>query len=190
MCGSRMPSRFRFGPLRIMCGIAGIVNTDGRIVERDEIARLTDLIAHRGPDGDGHWFNAERNVALGHRRLAIIDPGPTGDQPMASADGRHIIVYNGEIYNFLELCRELEAKGVIFRSQSDTEVILAAWQVWGEEMLLRFNGMSKSSRSSTKVIHSSFRSAKARSGSTMMPGSGQVRLSNPPFCKAPDRLAA
>jgi len=124
-----------------MCGIAGIVNTDGRIVERDEIVRLTDLIAHRGPDGDGYWFNAERNIALGHRRLAIIDPGPTGDQPMASADGRHIIVYNGEIYNFLELRRELEARGITFRSQSDTEVILAAWQVWGEEMLLRFNGM-------------------------------------------------
>jgi asparagine synthase (glutamine-hydrolysing) len=124
-----------------MCGIAGILNTDGRVVERDEIVRLTDLIAHRGPDGDGYWFNAERNIALGHRRLAIIDPGPTGDQPMASADGRHIIVYNGEIYNFLELRRELEAKGVTFRSQSDTEVILAAWQVWGEEMLLRFNGM-------------------------------------------------
>lgn len=124
-----------------MCGISGIINTDGRVVQRDEIVRLTDLIAHRGPDGDGYWFNAERTIALGHRRLAIIDPGPTGHQPMASADGRHIIVYNGEIYNFLELRCELEAKGVTFRSQSDTEVILAAWQAWGEEMLLRFNGM-------------------------------------------------
>jgi asparagine synthase (glutamine-hydrolysing) len=124
-----------------MCGIAGIVNIDGRAVEPAAISRLTDLLAHRGPDGDGHWFSAERNVALGHRRLAIIDPGPGGYQPMLSEDQRHVIVYNGEIYNFLELRLELEALGVKFRTQSDTEVILAAWQAWQENMLLRFNGM-------------------------------------------------
>ncbi|MCC8978482.1 asparagine synthase (glutamine-hydrolyzing) [Bradyrhizobium acaciae] len=124
-----------------MCGIAGIVNLRGAPVEPADISRLTALIAHRGPFGEGTWFNAKRNVAFGHRRLAIIDPGEGGYQPMASGDGRHVIVYNGEIYNFLELRRELEAKGVVFRSQSDTEVILAAWQAWGEDMLLRFNGM-------------------------------------------------
>src|ERR1700756_3423535 len=124
-----------------MCGIAGIVNIDGRAVEPAAISRLTDLLAHRGPDGDGHWFSAERNVALGHRRLAIIDPGPGGYQPMLSEDQRYVIVYNGEIYNFLELRLELEALGVKFRTQSDTEVILAAWQAWQENMLLRFNGM-------------------------------------------------
>ncbi|OKO82785.1 asparagine synthase (glutamine-hydrolyzing) [Bradyrhizobium sp. NAS96.2] len=124
-----------------MCGIAGIVNLRGNPVEPAEISRLTSLIAHRGPFGEGTWFNAKRNVAFGHRRLAIIDPGEGGYQPMASGDGRHVIVYNGEIYNFLELRRELEAKGAVFRSQSDTEVILAAWQAWGEDMLLRFNGM-------------------------------------------------
>ena len=124
-----------------MCGIAGIVNVDGRPVEQGAIERLTRLLAHRGPDGDGHWFNAERNVAVGHRRLAIIDPGPGGYQPMLSADERYVIVYNGEIYNFLELRLELEALGTKFRTQSDTEVILAAWQRWQENMLLRFNGM-------------------------------------------------
>ena len=124
-----------------MCGIAGIVNFRGQTVEPAEIERLTDLLAHRGPDGAGHWFSAERNVALGHRRLAIIDPGAGGYQPMLSDDGRHVIVFNGEIYNFLELRRELEALGAIFRTQSDTEVILAAWRMWQEGMLSRFNGM-------------------------------------------------
>ena len=124
-----------------MCGIAGIVNLRGNAVEPPHLSRLTDLLAHRGPDGAGHWFNAERNVALGHRRLAIIDPGPSGYQPMLSGDGRYVITFNGEIYNFLELRRELEARGAIFRTQSDTEVILAAWQTWQEAMLPRFNGM-------------------------------------------------
>lgn len=124
-----------------MCGIAGIVNIDGRPVGKGALERLTDLLAHRGPDGEGHWFSAERNVALGHRRLAIIDPGPGGYQPMLSEDERYVIVYNGEIYNFLELRAELESSGAKFRTQSDTEVILAAWQRWQENMLLRFNGM-------------------------------------------------
>ncbi|MCK1416310.1 asparagine synthase (glutamine-hydrolyzing) [Bradyrhizobium sp. CW4] len=124
-----------------MCGIAGIVNLRGVPVAPADISRLTSLIAHRGPFGEGTWFNANRNVAFGHRRLAIIDPGEGGRQPMVSGDGRHVIVYNGEIYNFLELRLELEAKGAVFRSQSDTEVILSAWQAWGEGMLLRFNGM-------------------------------------------------
>ncbi|MBR0798239.1 asparagine synthase (glutamine-hydrolyzing) [Bradyrhizobium jicamae] len=124
-----------------MCGIAGIVNLRGNPVELAEVSRLTSLIAHRGPFGEGTWFNTRRNLAFGHRRLAIIDPTDGGRQPMASGEGRHVILYNGEIYNFLELRRELEAKGVVFHSQSDTEVILAAWQAWGEDMLPRFNGM-------------------------------------------------
>ncbi len=124
-----------------MCGIAGIVNIDERPVETAEISRLTRSLAHRGPDGEGYWFNAARDVALGHRRLAIIDPGPGGYQPMLAVDGRHVIVFNGEIYNFLELRRELETRGTVFTTQSDTEVIVAAWQAWGEGMLPRFNGM-------------------------------------------------
>ena len=124
-----------------MCGIAGIVNLRGNAVEPAEISRLTNLVAHRGPFGEGHWFSANSDLAFGHRRLAIIDPGDGGYQPMISSDGRHVIVFNGEIYNFLELRRELEAQGASFRSQSDTEVILAAWQAWREGMLTRFNGM-------------------------------------------------
>jgi asparagine synthase (glutamine-hydrolysing) len=125
----------------VVCGIAGIVNLGGNAVERDDIVRVTDLLAHRGPDGDGFWFSADRSTALGHRRLAIIDPSARADQPMLSADGRHAMVYNGEIYNFLELRQELEAKGAVFRTQSDSEVILAAWREWREDMLPRFNGM-------------------------------------------------
>jgi asparagine synthase (glutamine-hydrolysing) len=124
-----------------MCGIAGILNIRGNPVDPAEISRLTNLLAHRGPFGEGTWFSANRNLAFGHRRLAIIDPGEGGFQPMVSADGRHVIVFNGEIYNFLELRRELEAQGAVFRSQSDTEVILAAWRAWQEGMLTRFNGM-------------------------------------------------
>jgi len=124
-----------------MCGIAGILDFRGNAIERDEIARLTDLLAHRGPFGAGFWFNRDRSLAFGHRRLAIIDPTDGGFQPMVSADARHVIVFNGEIYNFLELRHELEGQGAIFRSQSDTEVILASWRRWGEGMLTRFNGM-------------------------------------------------
>jgi asparagine synthase (glutamine-hydrolysing) len=124
-----------------MCGIAGIVNFRGNAVEPAEISRLTSLLAHRGPDGDGVWFSGNRSVAFGHRRLAIIDPGPGGYQPMLSPDGRYVIIFNGEIYNFLELRRELESLGASFRTESDTEVILEAWRVWQEGMLPRFNGM-------------------------------------------------
>jgi asparagine synthase (glutamine-hydrolysing) len=124
-----------------MCGIAGIVEISGKAVDPSNISHLAGLLAHRGPDGTGIWFNADRNVALGHRRLAIIDPGAGGYQPMLSADGRYVITFNGQIYNFLELRRELEAQGAVFRTQSDTEVILAAWQSWREGMLSRFNGM-------------------------------------------------
>jgi asparagine synthase (glutamine-hydrolysing) len=124
-----------------MCGIAGIVALRGNQVEPAALHRLMDQIAHRGPDGAGTWFSTDRSVALGHRRLAIIDPGEGGHQPMASSDGRHVMVYNGEVYNFIELRRELEETGAKFRTESDTEVILAAWQAWGESMLLRFNGM-------------------------------------------------
>ncbi|MGO9934860.1 MAG: asparagine synthase (glutamine-hydrolyzing) [Steroidobacteraceae bacterium] len=124
-----------------MCGIAGIVELRGAPVEDTALDRLTTLISHRGPDGVGMWISADRSVAFGHRRLAIIDPGEGGRQPMLSQDGRDVIIYNGEIYNFLELRRELEIAGWGFRTESDTEVILAAWRTWREDMLVRFNGM-------------------------------------------------
>lgn len=124
-----------------MCGIVGIVSLKGKSVDPKYLTHLMDLIAHRGPDGAGSWFNTEHSIGLGHRRLAIMDTSNAGHQPMVSADERYVIVYNGEVYNFLELRRELESAGRSFKTQSDTEVILVAWQEWGEAMLPRFNGM-------------------------------------------------
>ena len=121
-----------------MCGICGIVAI-GRPSERETAAAMTRLLAHRGPDGDGLF--AADGVALGFRRLAIIDTTHAGDQPFASDDGRLQLVHNGEIYNYRELRVELAAKGHRFRSASDTEVLLAAYREWGEECVRRFNGM-------------------------------------------------
>jgi asparagine synthase (glutamine-hydrolysing) len=122
-----------------MCGVAGLVNLGAEPVSPVILKRMTDAIAHRGPDGEGHWI--EGNIGLGHRRLAIIDLSPAGHQPMISADHRYVISYNGEIYNYRELRAELEAVGYWFRSKTDTEVMLAAFAHWGADALLRFNGM-------------------------------------------------
>ncbi len=122
-----------------MCGIAGYLNLDGDPVSPPVLKRMTDAIRHRGPDGEGHW--SEGNVAIGHRRLAIIDLSPLGHQPMVSADHRYVLSYNGEIYNYREIRAELEAAGFWFRSNSDTEVVLSALAHWGKDAFLRFNGM-------------------------------------------------
>jgi asparagine synthase (glutamine-hydrolysing) len=122
-----------------MCGITGLINLDGAPVSPEALRRMTDAVAHRGPDGEGHWI--EGNVGIGHRRLAIIDLSPAGHQPMASADHRYLLSYNGEVYNFRELRAELEAKGYWFRSKTDSEVVLNALAEWGVEALNRFNGM-------------------------------------------------
>jgi asparagine synthase (glutamine-hydrolysing) len=123
-----------------MCGITGLIHLDGKTVSPDVLKGMTDALAHRGPDGEGHWIDG--NVGLGHRRLAIIDLSPGGHQPMEWADGQYVVTYNGEIYNFRELRAELEKAGVCFRSRSDTEVLLAAVGTWGiEKALERFNGM-------------------------------------------------
>lgn len=103
--------------------------------------RFTDSLAHRGPDGRGTYIDGRLCLGLGHRRLAILDVSDSGQQPMAYGDGRYRITYNGEIYNFLELRRELEGFGHRFHSDSDTEVILASYAQWGEACQLRFNGM-------------------------------------------------
>ncbi len=121
-----------------MCGIVGEIRFDGAPVDRAAIQRMADAIAHRGPDGEG--VLAKGNVGLGHRRLAIIDL-TTGDQPMSTPDGNVAIVFNGEIYNYRELRAELEQQGAQFRTQSDTEVLLQGWRVWGREMLTRLRGM-------------------------------------------------
>ncbi|OGH88672.1 MAG: asparagine synthase (glutamine-hydrolyzing) [Candidatus Magasanikbacteria bacterium RIFOXYC2_FULL_42_28] len=124
-----------------MCGIAGIYNLDQQPVEEVVLKRLTDAIAHRGPDGEGFWFNENRNVGLGQRRLAILDLSTNGRQPMSYLNDRFWITFNGEVFNFLEIKQELLDKNYQFVSDSDTEVILAAYAEWGEGMLNKFNGM-------------------------------------------------
>ncbi|MCM8635772.1 asparagine synthase (glutamine-hydrolyzing) [Accumulibacter sp.] len=122
-----------------MCGIAGLVNLDGRPASPAILKCMTDAIAHRGPDGEGQWVDG--CVGFGHRRLAVIDLTAAAHQPMLSADHRYVIAYNGEIYNYRELRAELEAEGLQFRSQSDTEVVLNALAAWGSGALARLNGM-------------------------------------------------
>lgn len=153
-----------------MCGILGIWNLDGRAIDLEALERATTTVRHRGPDDEGYLlvdtrtartescagretdvrlklprlreFGAARfDFGFGFRRLSIQDLSSAGHQPMASSDGRYWIVFNGEIYNYLELRAELISKGVRFHSGTDTEVILAAYQQWGEESLQRFNGM-------------------------------------------------
>ncbi|MGB3165896.1 MAG: XrtA/PEP-CTERM system amidotransferase [Alteraurantiacibacter sp.] len=122
-----------------MCGIAGIFHT-GTIkpVDPQRIERMTDVLAHRGPDGSGVW--TAPGVGLGHRRLSIIDIAGS-PQPMHSASERITIVFNGEIYNYRALRKELEARGAAFRTHGDTEVILAAWEAWGEGCVAHLDGM-------------------------------------------------
>lgn len=122
-----------------MCGIAGIFHAETpKPVDPVRVERMCNALAHRGPDGAGVW--TDLGVGLGHRRLSIIDLEGS-PQPMHSADGRVVIVFNGEIYNFRELRRELEHEGARFRTSGDTEVILAAWQRWGVDCLERLHGM-------------------------------------------------
>lgn len=122
-----------------MCGIAGIFHTDGAPASVGLLKRMTDAIAHRGPDGEGHYVDG--GLGLGHRRLAIIDLSAAGHQPMITEDGRYVITYNGEVYNFNELRIELESLGHRFHSRTDSEVVLKALAQWGEKALTRFNGM-------------------------------------------------
>lgn len=137
-----------------MCGIAGLISPQSPPPDKDLIARLLTRLAHRGPDDQGllrydnrtvwsgrQWREGEAELVLLHRRLSIIDLSETGWQPMATPDGRYVIVYNGELYNFLELRAELEALGHRFRSRSDTEVLLHAYAQWGIDALKKFVGM-------------------------------------------------
>ncbi len=116
-----------------MCGIAGIFHlATPKPVDPARIERMCDALAHRGPDGAGVW--TAPGVGLGHRRLSIIDVAGS-PQPMAASDGSAMLVFNGEIYNFRELRQELQAGGAQFRTDGDSEVILAAWQRWGPDCL-------------------------------------------------------
>lgn len=128
-----------------MCGIAGFLDSSARSgpeTLETIVSRMRDTLSHRGPDDAGAWVDATAGIALGHRRLSILDLSPEGHQPMFSPEGRWAIVFNGEIYNFLELRKELEEAGFVFRGHSDTEVMLAAVCRWGvEKAVQRFNGM-------------------------------------------------
>ncbi len=127
-----------------MCGITGFLSS-GPVDEqelRPRVARMTDQLVHRGPDDAGTWLDARIGVALGVRRLAIVDLSPAGHQPMVSSCGRYVIAFNGEVYNFSQLRRELEPKGHSFRGHSDTEVMLGAIREWGlEAAVKKFVGM-------------------------------------------------
>lgn len=122
-----------------MCGIAGIYHLETpKPVDPQRVAAMCDAMTHRGPDGQGVW--TAPGVALGHRRLSIIDLAGS-PQPMPSPDGRAMLVFNGEIYNYRELRRELRESGAEFRTDGDSEVILAAWQRWGPDCVSRLHGM-------------------------------------------------
>lgn len=130
-----------------MCGITGIVskgyewNSDGL---RSVIVKMTDAIAHRGPDDSGIWVDKKDRIALGNCGLSIIDLSAKGHQPMISSNGRYVFVYNGEVYNFLDLKRELDQQmaQIQWRSNCDTEVVLESINFWGvEKALASFNGM-------------------------------------------------
>ena len=127
-----------------MCGICGILTTDraaGQPVFVQAVQQMTALLQRRGPDDEGYWADPNGRLQLGFRRLAILDLTPAGHQPMHSADGRSVLIFNGEIYNFWELRRQLEQKGNQFRSRSDSEVLLAALDEWGVEAIPKLNGM-------------------------------------------------
>ena len=122
-----------------MCGITGGISLYNSYDFKDEVLRMNNKISHRGPDSDGIYIDTKQKVCFGHRRLAILDLSELGHQPMQIDD--YVISYNGEVYNFLELRTELEDEGVVFKSNSDTEVLLQAYIKWGQNFVSRLNGM-------------------------------------------------
>lgn len=122
-----------------MCGIAGVVSFNNQSHSVSTIRNMTDIIMHRGPDGEGFWKSEQSNVIFGHRRLSIIDLSSNGAQPLMRKD--YVITYNGEVYNYKELKEQLQSFGFNFISESDTEVILYAYIYWGENCVYHFNGM-------------------------------------------------
>ena len=121
-----------------MCGICGFVNKRRREFTKESLKAMLSVIQHRGPDAEGIYV--WKNVGIGHRRLSIIDLSEDGNQPMSYLE-RYVMTYNGEVYNYLELKRVLEKKGYSFKTKTDTEVILAAYDCWKEDCLKYFNGM-------------------------------------------------
>lgn len=124
-----------------MCGISGIWYQKQDIPAGKAILPFNRALQHRGPDGEGYFQDEHLNLALGHRRLSILDVSDRGRQPMVSRDGRYVLTFNGEVFNFLELREQLIQKGYSFTSDTDSEVVLYAWQEWGTKAFIRFNGM-------------------------------------------------
>ena len=127
-----------------MCGLAGLLTRPGTSDLSGTLAAMTGVLAHRGPDAEGLWTEPEAGIGLGHRRLSIVDLSEAGAQPMHSANGRWVTVYNGELYNTEDIRAELTAAGhvVNWRGHSDTEVILEAVSLWGVERAAeKFNGI-------------------------------------------------
>ena len=124
-----------------MCGIAGIYKFNNEPIVKKTLIRFTDSMHHRGPDGSGYELFESETVGLGQRRLAILDLSEAGKQPMSYADQRYWITYNGEVFNFSDVKKELVKLNYSFKSNSDTEVILAAYIQWGKDCLNKFNGM-------------------------------------------------
>lgn len=124
-----------------MCGICGIISFDNKTVEKSVLQKMTDIIEHRGPDDEGHFINKNKNVGLGFRRLSIIDLSPAGHQPMSNFDSSVSIVFNGEIYNHLEVRKELEKLGYKYKSKSDTETLIYAYQQFGIDFIKKIHGM-------------------------------------------------
>lgn len=123
-----------------MCGIVGIAAASG-MPPHDKLAKMRDMLAHRGPDAEGLWYQPAEGIALGHRRLAIVDLSDNGRQPMIDGEQQMAVVFNGEIYNFREIRRELSGLGHSFRTATDTEVLLKAYRQWGEKFLDKLVGM-------------------------------------------------
>lgn len=180
-----------------MCGIAGIFHTEGlKPVDPDRVRLMCDAIAHRGPDGEGVW--TAPGVGLGHRRLSIIDLAGS-PQPMTSVEGDVMIVFNGEIYNFRELRKQLQELGAHFRTDGDTEVIIEAWRYWGVDCLPRLHGMFAFAlydlrqrvmmlardRLGVKPLHS----AKLPDGSVIFGSELKALLAHPSFRHEVDPLA-
>ena len=123
-----------------MCGISGIIEFNDK-VQLEDLNKMRDTLVHRGPDNGNSFINKSGNVGFGHRRLSIIDLSEVANQPMFNEDGSVSIVYNGEIYNFIELRDELRRKGHQFKSKSDTEVIVHGYEEWGTNVIQKLRGM-------------------------------------------------
>ena len=120
-----------------MCGIAGIIKKQNSRIEKEEIRKMNDVMAHRGPDSEGIYI--DDGIGLGHRRLSIVDLSDGGRQPMVSFDQRFILVFNGEIYNYIELKDALQKEGAVFYTSTDTEVLIEAYRYLGKECTRYFN---------------------------------------------------